>query len=436
MKKNEHAKQNIERAAQNTERAVQTPAAFPRMTIALFLAVLFGLGAAFLLLPDRSFSVHENRYLAKVPAVTTESLLSGDLTRDAENYINDQFPLRDQWIVCQAALQRASGRKDNNGVYFAKDCNLIETFWTYDQTRFEKNLAAVKTYVDEATAAGRKVYFVPVPNAAAVNEHLLFPFAPDRSQAALIQAAQEILTTQPALASSQSETNTAVTVDVLPTLDDQALSGRQLYYRTDHHMTTEGTYLVYRQLMEAMGITPHEESDFEKTAVTDTFRGTLYNKSGAWWTPAESIERWDLKDAAGTGGVPATVTILPSGKQYDTMYNEAALAGNDPHSYFLYGNQPLVVIRTGSADNGAAPGSADSGKSDSAKHKLLLIKDSYAHELVPFLACHFDEIHMIDLRYYHDSIRAYREANGIDTTVILYNVKNFCEDEYVPLITR
>ena len=33
-------------------------------------------------------------------------------------------------------------------------------------------------------------------------------------------------------------------------------------------------------------------------------------------------------------------------------------------------------------------------------------------------------------------IKAYREANGIGTTVILYNVKNFCEDEYVPLITR
>ena len=75
MKKNEHAKQNIERAAQNTERAAQTPAAFPRATIALFLAVLFGLGAAFLLLPDRSFSAHENRYLAKVPAVTAASML-------------------------------------------------------------------------------------------------------------------------------------------------------------------------------------------------------------------------------------------------------------------------------------------------------------------------------------------------------------------------
>ena len=105
----------------------------PHITIALFLAVLFGLGAAFLLLPDRGFSAHENRYLAQAPKVTAETILSGDMTRDAENYINDQFPLRDRWIVCQAALSRAAGRRDNNGVYFGKDHTLIETFWTYDK---------------------------------------------------------------------------------------------------------------------------------------------------------------------------------------------------------------------------------------------------------------------------------------------------------------
>lgn len=398
----------------------------PHITIALFLAVLFGLGAAFLLLPDRGFSAHENRYLAQAPKVTAETILSGDMTRDAENYINDQFPLRDRWIVCQAALSRAAGRRDNNGVYFGKDHTLIETFWTYDKERFLKNTAAVQKYAQEATAAGGKVYFVPVPNASEVNRHLLLPFAPDQSQAALIKAAEETVTTQPALLSSQSDSQTAVTVDTLAALNDQALSGRQLYYRTDHHMTTEGTFIVYQQLLQAMGLTPYSEDDFERTAVTDQFRGTLYNKSGAWWTPADTIERWDLKDAA--GGPSAMVTILPPGKQYDTMYNEEALLGSDPYAYFLYGNQPLVVIKTGAV----AGGQSDS----SSTRKLLLIKDSYAHELVPFLACHFDEIHMIDLRYYHDSIKAYREANGISTTVILYNVKNFCEDEYVPLITR
>ncbi len=421
----------------------------PHITIALFLAVLFGLGGAFLLLPDRGFSAHENRYLAQAPKVTAETILSGDMTRDAENYINDQFPLRDRWIVCQAALARAAGRWDNNGVYFGKDHTLIETFWTYDKERFLKNTAAVQKYAQEATAAGGEVYFVPVPNASEVNRHLLLPFAPDQSQAALIKAAEETVTTHSALLSAQSDSQTAVTVNTLAALNDQALSGRQLYYRTDHHMTTEGTFIVYQQLLQAMGLTPYSEDDFERTAVTDRFRGTLYNKSGAWWTPVDTIDRWDLKDAGSNAdsesgnpagdssnptGLSATVTILPSGKQYDTMYNEEALSGSDPYAYFLYGNQPLVVIKTGAA---AGDDAKNGGRSDSSSpRKLLLIKDSYAHELVPFLACHFDEIHMIDLRYYHDSIKAYREANGIGTTVILYNVKNFCEDEYVPLITR
>ena len=51
-----------------------------------------------LLLPDREFSEQENRYLAKPPRFRFTALLSGDFTRDAEDCITDQFPLRDGWI--------------------------------------------------------------------------------------------------------------------------------------------------------------------------------------------------------------------------------------------------------------------------------------------------------------------------------------------------
>ena len=105
------------------------------------------------------------------------------------------------------------------------------------------------------------------------------------------------------------------------------------------------------------------------------------------------------------------------------MYNEEALSGSDPYAYFLYGNQPLVVIKTGAA----AGGQRDS----SSPRNLLLIKDSYAHELVPFLACHFDEIHMIDLRYFHSGVKAYIAENGIDMAVISYSIRSFGTDTNV-----
>ena len=90
----------------------------------------------------------------------------------------------------------------------------------------------------------------------------------------------------------------------------------------------------------------------------------------------------------------------------------------------------MEVIRCGGGK------AADEAASAAAPRKLLIVKDSYAHSIVPFLALHFDEIHMVDLRYYRGSLSEYRETNGIDTTLVLYNLPNLAEDRDVVQIAR
>ena len=54
-------------------------------TVSLFLALLFGFTVAFFLLPDKDFSVQENRSLRTFPKFSFEALASGDFftkTRD------------------------------------------------------------------------------------------------------------------------------------------------------------------------------------------------------------------------------------------------------------------------------------------------------------------------------------------------------------------
>ena len=86
----------------------------------LFCLFIFGFGLALLILPDREFSEQENRYLTQFEAPTLDSVFgeNGQFMADFEKYVNDQFPLRDQWIQLKAWSERLSGKQENNKVYF------------------------------------------------------------------------------------------------------------------------------------------------------------------------------------------------------------------------------------------------------------------------------------------------------------------------------
>ena len=60
--------------------------------------------------------------------------------------------------------------------------------------------------------------------------------------------------------------------------------------------------------------------------------------------------------------------------------------------------------------------------------KLLMIKDSYANSLVPFLTNHYDEIHIIDLRHFNSPLQPYIEQYGLSEILLVYNTISFAED--------
>ena len=59
--------------------------------------------------------------------------------------------------------------------------------------------------------------------------------------------------------------------------------------------------------------------------------------------------------------------------------------------------------------------------------KVLVIKDSYAHCFVPFMAENCSQIDMVDLRYYLNNVSALTEQNSYDEVLILYGISNMCE---------
>lgn len=230
-----------------------------------------------------------------------------------------------------------------------------------------------------------------VPNSIYINQDKLPDFAHTIDQGEIIQEQYEKL-------------KHAKSVEVTKWL--QMYKNEELYFKTDHHMTSKGAYILYVTYCKEAGITPVPIQDFEEKIVSEEFLGTFDSK-------AQVI-----------GQQPDTITIFENEANtdlkeviYDTettqsIFNEKYLQTKDKYSYFLNGNNSKVIVKTKIENN----------------KKLLIVKDSYAHNVVPFLCSNYQEIHVIDPRYYHSSISKYAKENNITQVLVLYNFSNLMTD--------
>ena len=190
-----------------------------------------------------------------------------------------------------------------------------------------------------------------------------------------------------------------------------AHSNEAIFYRTDHHWTTLGAYYAYAAAIKALGGTPTPLSDFLPETVSDEFYGTIYSSSGVRWLPPDSIQRFVPADGV-------SVTKYEGTEELDTaVYHTEQLSRKDKYSYFFGGNTPRMVIHTGNAGG-----------------KLLLVRDSYSDCELPFFFAHYSEIHVLDLRYYRQSLSDYIASDNFEAVLVNYGLSNFVSDSSVFLL--
>ena len=63
--------------------------------------------------------------------------------------------------------------------------------------------------------------------------------------------------------------------------------------------------------------------------------------------------------------------------------------------------------------------------------RILVIKDSYANSLVPFLTANYADIDVIDLRNYNYGLDALIQENQYDQILVLYSFDSFKSDPYL-----
>ena len=349
--------------------------------LAIF-GILVGLALASLLTPEREFSPNENRYLQLKPSLTWTTLMDGTFTQKAEDYVADQIALRDRWMEASSLVQRAALRLEINDTWLGRDGRYFAkvTPDTFDTAQYEKNLAQVKDFFDANPDKDCRMMMVPTP------AYMLYDDLP--ANAPLFDAATCFDTLSDTLGSKAIDLRPALTADA-----------PNMYYRTDHHWTSEGALTAYGAWCAATG---HERQDWALETASTCFRGTLYS---AVLLPDSPYDRVTIASDA------AIRSMDCDGEVSDSLYSMAALEEKDHYKIFMGGNYAKVVIDTG----------ANTGKS------LLVVKDSFANSFLPFLVKDYDTITVLDLRFYREGVQPL--ADQADDVLVLYELTNFASDK-------
>lgn len=355
-----------------------------------FIAAM-GLGTAFL--PKQTISVNEKRTLAEFPKVSVEKVFNGKWESDFETYISDHFTGRNFFAAADSYYMLYSGRNGVNGVYKGKDGYLLNTPIECDEEDLNDNLNAINEFVKKN---GIKSRMMIVPTAGYIMSDKLPEFHTQYNDDLLC-------------AEIESKLEQTEYIDLIDEFENQKDS-TQLYYKTDHHWTSNGAYLAYLKYAKLHDFEPVSNFEIEKY---DGFYGTTYTKSALWNEKSDTIELWKYPI-----DVSVTINDGADDEVSDNMFFTEHLDEPDKYPIFLDGNHAFERI-TNQSQNGG---------------KLLVLKDSYAHCFVPFLINNYSQIDMVDLRYYLDSVSKLVSEEGYDEVLFLYGLSSICESRDISIL--
>lgn len=306
--------------------------------------------------------------LAQKPQAGLTNILTGDYSIAYEEWLTDQFPARDWWVSVKTRCELILGRKELKDIYIGKDGFLFsENTQTADWDTLESRM-------QELFGKGQ-VSRIHVPAAGAV--------LTDKMPDGLAFFAQK----------------DSIWENLYNHRDEY------IYYRTDHHWTMLGAYYAYEAWAEEQGYQPASLEDMKMQILKEDFLGTHYGK-------IHYVEQVDVMEFYDPGTVCSAVYDL--GKtNLSGLYQRQHLDTEDAYRFFLDGNHGVVEIETGQKGG-----------------HLVVLKDSFANSLVPFLTIHYGKITVIDPRYFRMNIDTWLQEQEV--TDILIIAQDTAILQYVP----
>lgn len=353
-------------------------------TLIALSAVLLALGgAALTFFPAPRYSRAEKRMLAEFPRVSVEGIVNGSVARQSDSYATERVPFRSLCRHVWGGAQLALLQGESHGVLLCRDGSL--------SARTEINEDVLSRNLSALSRVRRSLEDIPITLAV----------APTR-----IQARSEVLP-----ASLRVQDASALLPSDAVTFPD--CNTDEAWYRTDHHWTTKGAYLAYVRLGEALGYTPLSRDAFSEETVCEDFFGTSAARAGLPFLSPDRITLWRYEDDCSY-----TVTRNGTPAAFKGLYDTSQIEAGDPYAVFLGGNCGILEINKGETDT---------------RPTLLLIRDSFAAPVLPFLARHF-RIIAVDPRYDPPSLSAL--CKRADSTLVLCGMQTIGGEPFLARLLK
>lgn len=190
-----------------------------------------------------------------------------------------------------------------------------------------------------------------------------------------------------------------------------------IYLRTDHHWSPLGGFYAARKFAQVAGVPFKELTSYERHVVHG-FVGTMYGYS---------------KDITVKNSPEDFVYYIPKGIDYSTNYidytidKDFKVTGEKPprngiffvkhpdgssgaYCTFMGGDAKIVKVTTGTKNG----------------RRLIILKDSFGNTLPGYLFYSFEQIHVIDNRYFTKNMKRYVRDNKITDIVFANNTYSAC----------
>lgn len=361
------------------------------LPVAVFFLMLITGMAAGVIQKDKTYSSVENRTLQLFPKFTVKRVMNGKFQKKYETYLSDQFPGRDSWVKLQTATERAFGKTESNGVYFGKDGYLLEKYTKEDINNkiVDKNINVLGKFVKEALKVS-DVKVMMVPSKTFTLERCLPAFAETYNENIFYNKLEKKLPNN-------------VLIDIYSILNKHA--DENIFYRTDHHWTTQGAwygYSAYNKACGKDGKIAEAKKKFKK--VSENFLGTTFSKVNMY-SQKDEINIYEPENEM-------KVVYNMGEKTENTFYQTGFLNKKDKYSVFFGGNQAVLEISGGVKNN----------------KTLFIVKDSFANCMIPFLAEDYEKVVVADMRHLNIGMTKLLNNYKPADVLVLYNTIQFMQD--------
>lgn len=346
-------------------------------------------------------SYFENRALASMPELESETILDGTYFTDLETYLEDNAAGRTTLLRWKTRIDLLLQRPVVNDIVVTEDEDVLvaySDFEVIDEEEMQSDSEVMTEYLsnvnDVVTSYGGYYLYVAVPTHSYIFQEE-FPWYLN-SGADYIDLALDIL--------EDDLTEAGVPWFDLGTIYYAQDDPQSYYYKKDHHFTMFAAFLAYQSILEEINeetgaeIPILQEEDVTFTEIENYFLGSRGRKL------------FDL--------IPSTehlYALSPVNVIEYTRYDNGVLGDSTTHqwltstdetvtyAYYMGGDIAETVIETGREDY----------------PDILIYGASYTNaiETVLYLSC--DTMYSLDLRYYEGSLSEYIEENQPDYVICL-----------------